>query len=87
MNDDEDFAMLVKEISEALATHGPIGQKLAMTMLQAAGEVPVIQIAVAITLIKCYLEDKDGREPVSILLDTVYKFIRAQTDAGMGVPQ
>lgn len=85
--DEDELRQLVSDISAALAEHGPEGQKLAVKMMDAAGEVPFIQLAVAITMIRCYLEDHNGKEPVNILLDTIYNFARMQIDANKGTPQ
>lgn len=84
---EDELKQLVNGISAALSEHGPKGQNLAAKMMDAAGKPPFIQLVVAITLIRCYIEDCNDRESFGILFDTIYNFVRTQIDEGMGTPQ
>lgn len=86
--DDSEIRQLVKEISGSLAEHGPPGQALATAMMERADGKPIMQIAVAIVLIQCFLKDRvESPQSVQVLLNTIHGFVRHQMATNLGTPQ
>lgn len=71
-----------EDLHNSLGVYGPRGEELARTLSPMLSNHTFVEILVAFSLVRCYLEDKTNmpRGQFEFTNDYIYDFIRTQID-------